>query len=157
MLEVKTDTKGQKKVVALSHIPKGSSLLTFTGEVIDYTETLKLGNKESFALQIAKDYYIYLNPPCRFFNHSCEPNCGLSPARELRALKDISKGEELRYDYSTTMLEHHWTMKCNCGAKTCRKVVRDFTTLPKTLQEKYIELGIVQDFIVQEIKDKSML
>jgi SET domain-containing protein len=141
-----------RKVHATQAIEKGTEICKFTGELIDYKKTLELGNKESFALQIEKDVYIFLDEPFRYFNHSCEPNCGLTPELKLITLKDIDKNEELRYDYSTTMLEHHWTMKCECKKPNCRKIITDFDKLPKVTQKKYIDLNIVQDFIIRELK-----
>ena len=41
-------------------------------------------------------------------------------------------------------------MECECGAKNCRKKVRDFKCLDKEIQEKYIALGIVPEYIVDK-------
>lgn len=148
MIEVREHNK-EKMVSATELIVAGTEIILFTGKPITFKKTLELGDKESFALQIEKDLYIYLDKPARYFNHSCEPNCGLKPDLKLVSLVDINKNEELRWDYSTTMLEHNWTMKCECGKPTCRKVVGDFDKLPKALQQNYISLGIVQEFIVR--------
>ncbi len=149
------EIRSQKRVCATEAISAGTELCTFTGKMIDYRATLELGSEESFALQIEKDLYLYLDEPSRYFNHSCEPNCGLTPDLKFITLRNIEKNEELRWDYSTTMLEHHWVMHCNCKRPSCRKVVGDFDKLPKGIQEKYIDLNIVQDFIVKEIKSKK--
>ncbi|MBA3664590.1 MAG: SET domain-containing protein [Bacteroidetes bacterium] len=146
------EQNGERKVNALSTIEKGTELCTFTGKPIDFKETLKLGNKESFAFQVDKDLYIYLDEPYRYFNHSCEPNCGITSELKMVTLKPIEKNEELRWDYSTSMLEHHWTMKCNCKKENCRKIVGDFTTLPEKLQEHYLKAGVVQKFIMNFLK-----
>lgn len=153
MFEVK-ESRGEHAVFATEAIPAGIVLLKFTGRPIDYDQTLALGNKESFALQVEKDLYIYLDEPARYFNHSCEPNCGVQSDLNLITLKDIQKNEELRWDYSTTMLEHHWTMKCACHKESCRKVVADFDRLPKALQQEYIRKGIVQEFIIRLLVNK---
>jgi hypothetical protein len=64
----------------------------------------------------------------RFINHSCEPNC--EPVIDSRrifieAIRTISPGEELTYDYNLTrddddnaQTEKGFT--CHCGASTCR-------------------------------------
>lgn len=62
------------------------------------------------------------------------------------AIKDIEKGEEITWDYSTTMDEDIWEMDCNCGSKKCRKRIRDFKYLPKEIKERYVKLGIVPDY-----------
>lgn len=48
------------------------------------------------------------------------------------------------------MSEKNWTMKCYCNAPNCRGEIKDFDTLPSELQRYYLDLGIVQNFIVQE-------
>jgi hypothetical protein len=145
------EQNGQKKVHSAQDIPAGAELCLFSGEIIDFNTTLTLGEYESFAMQIDMDRYIFLDPPARYFNHSCEPNCGVRPDFRLIALRNIMAEEELRWDYSTTMMEKHWTMKCKCNASSCRETITDFDTLPKSLQKKYISMNIVQDYIIREI------
>lgn len=150
MIRIDNTDKG-KAIRSTRKIPKGTVISIFTGKPIDYKETLELDEKESFALQQGSDSYLLLDEPYCYYNHSCEPNCGLNMQLELFALTDIADGTELRYDYSTTMLERHWTMPCSCGAPSCRKIIKDFDTLPAELQERYIRLGIVQRFILDVI------
>jgi hypothetical protein len=140
-----------KKVVALRALPAGSQIIKFTGRKMNFEETKKQDDKESFALQTGIDDYVFLNPPCCYFNHSCEPNCGLTPELNLITLRPVAEGEELAYDYSTTMLERSWTMPCDCGKPKCRRVVRDFDQIPAELQKYYIEKHVVQDYILQRI------
>jgi hypothetical protein len=85
-----------------------------------------------------------------FTNHSCQPNCGLraGPTGFLMvALRDIATGEELSYDYSTHQEHPQEDMICRCGAPNCRGVVRSFSTLPKALRRRYLDLGVVAAFI----------
>lgn len=151
MIEIREGKNG-KMVCTTEPIVKGAIICRFQGKPVDYLQTLELGNQESFALQIGSNAYLLLEPPYRYFNHACEPNCGLTPELELISLKNIDKDDELRYDYSTTMLERHWAMKCACGSPSCRKQIADFDTLPKATQDTYLRLGIVQDFIVKRIR-----
>ncbi len=67
----------------------------------------------------------------------------------LIALRPIEAGEEIRFDYSTTMSDDHWTMECRCGEPICRRVVLDFHHLPPIAQNRYLQLGVVQRFIVR--------
>jgi len=61
-----------------------------------------------------------------FINHSCEPNCE-AKAKEISgkgriiiyALRKISRGEELTYDYKFEKEEEK--IPCSCGSKHCRK------------------------------------
>jgi SET domain-containing protein len=86
-----------------------------------------------------------------FVNHSCDPNAGLIIEKDgvrLVAIRDIRVGEEIMWDYSTTMDEDDWEMECHCKSPLCRKRIRDFKHLDAAIQRKYISLGIVPKFIV---------
>ena len=132
-------------------LPKNSGLFKITGRPITFEQTLKLGSKECYSLQIGIDKYIIPHYPFCFSNHSCNPNCGITRNMEFVTLRNILKGEELYGDYSTSMLERHWEMICECGAKDCRHIIRDFDLLPFNLQEKYIDLKIVLPFITKAL------
>lgn len=87
-----------------------------------------------------------------FTNHSCEPNCGLrvdTSGFDMIALRDIAAGEELTYDYSTHQEHPEEDMACRCGTPSCRGVIRSFSTLPASLRNRYLELGIVASFIAE--------
>jgi hypothetical protein len=100
-------------------------------------------------LQTGPRTYIMLEPPAVFANHSCDPNAGIVANRKLVAIRPILPGEEICYDYSTTMDEDYWTMPCRCGRQNCRSLVTDFRLLPPPLREHYLAQGIVQRFIAR--------
>lgn len=88
-------------------------------------------------------------------NHSCDPNSGLKFTTSgilLVAIKDIEVGEEIAWDYSTTMLENDWKMRCDCRTTKCRKIIGDFMLLDSKTQRKYLELGIVPGYIQDFVK-----
>ena len=58
-----------------------------------------------------------------YLSHSCEGNCGLDEQGDVVALRDIPKEEELSYDYALIESNPNFSMKCNCGSKTCRRLV----------------------------------
>jgi hypothetical protein len=132
----------------------GDRILKFTGPVLTHEQVLALGDAQAYALQVGPDQYIDTAPPGRYTNHSCVPNAGIISDRVLIAIKPIASGEEIRFDYSTTMSENHWTLECRCGEPECRRVIRDFHLLPPALQERYVERGIVQAFILHEWKQR---
>jgi uncharacterized protein len=135
-------------VFARRDLAMGETILQLSGPIIDFAETKRRGPRECMAVQVGPDRYIDTQPPGVFVNHSCEPNAGILRDCELAALQAIRRGEEVRFDYSTTMEEQSFTMMCCCGAPSCRKVVRDFSTLARDLQQHYIRLGAVMSFIV---------
>lgn len=100
-------------------------------------------------LQIGRIHYLDLDKPYIYFNHSCEPNAGIRNTATLFALKKIKKGEEITFDYSTTVDE---AFLCKCGSKKCRGVVADFFAIPQKLQQFYVRRGAVPKFIEKKYK-----
>lgn len=153
MITIGTSNFG-KGLFATSDISAGTVVIPIKGKKLKFRQTTILGNKESYPLQTDVDEYV-LSDPFAFCNHSCEPNCGLNADLELYALRDIKKGEELYWDYSTSMLERHWEMPCHCGSVKCRKLIRDFDKLPQEIQFRYLNMGIVLPYIVRYINEKT--
>lgn len=142
------NSKFGQGVFAKQDIKIEEKILVFTGDIIDFDQAvLKAPPYEGDALQIGKDIYVNLEPPSRFVNHSCEPNAGIKNDIDLVALRDIKAGEEIYFDYSTTMDEDYWNLQCGCSSVNCRKVVKDFKYLPYHIKRKYLDLNIVQKFI----------
>lgn len=137
-------------VFAKVPIEPRETVFYLTGKVIGFDEAVALPH-EAYTIQIGRDRYIDPYSPAKFLNHSCDPNSGFVDEIRLVATRQILPGEEIRFDYSTTMLERSWEMDCRCGAARCRSRVRDFDLLPTALQVRYLQLGIVQNFIVEEI------
>ena len=54
-------------------------------------------------LQVGTNKYLDLAKPFIYINHSCDPNAGIRKKAELFALKSIQKGDEITYDYATTV------------------------------------------------------
>ena len=71
----------------------------------------------------------------------------------LFAAKRIAKDAEIVIDYSTTIGDDDiWTMRCNCGRKSCRNTIRHFGSLPSELQRKYLRVGLVPEYIVRTLE-----
>lgn len=139
-------------VFAVRPFSRGEWILRFSGPEVEFDSTVASGSKGSYPLQIDRSRYVDIVPPGRFINHSCNPNVGLHGPLDLYALRAISAGEEIRFDYSTTMSERFWTMECRCGMPDCRRIVRDFHDLPSVVKHRYLNLGVVSPFIVEEIR-----
>ena len=87
---------------------------------------------------IAKNQWIDPKKPYKFLNHSCEPNTGIKGKVSLAALRHIDEGEEVTIDYATIEGDPRWEMKCACGAKNCRKIVKSIQFLPEAQYKKYL-------------------
>ena len=100
---------------------------------IEISEWFSMGPRLPADIPLAPQHYI---------NHSCDPNAGWSGQLNMVALRHISAGEEIRYDYAMVMHSNaasktFWTMPCKCGAKNCRAIIsEDDWQLPE-LQRKY--------------------
>src|SRR3989344_5622275 len=73
-----------------------------------------------------------------FLNHSCNPNVGVRGEITFVAMRDIKVGEELTIDYAM-IDDDNYRMRCNCGARNCRKVITGKDWKRKDLQSKYGE------------------
>ncbi|XP_011478936.1 histone-lysine N-methyltransferase ASH1L isoform X2 [Oryzias latipes] len=66
----------------------------------------------------------------RFINHSCDPNCEMQKWSVngvyrigLFALKDVSSGTELTYDYNFHSFNTEEQQACKCGSESCRGII----------------------------------
>jgi len=132
-------------------IAAGVQVLQFTGSLLTLKEVRAQGAAAANALQIGIDRYIYLDEPGRLVNHSCSPNAAVVGDTRLLAIHDIAAGQEIRFDYSTTVSDG-WTMPCLCGSSECRGLVVAFQLLPESLRLRYSILGHVQRFILELVE-----
>jgi len=70
-------------------------------------------------------------------NHSCAPNVGMGGNVVLVSMRPIDAGEELAIDYAMFLGHHEFEMPCNCGAPSCRGVIRGDDWRRPELQERY--------------------
>jgi len=109
-------------------------------------------------MQISED--MFLGPSFEmddYINHSCDPNAGVLFKKFgviLIAIKPIKIGDEITWDYSTTIYNDSWQMTCACKTSSCRSIVKEFKELPSEIKNKYISLGIVPDYIKQHYENK---
>lgn len=145
-LDVRESVSG-RGVFAGESIPAGSLIARFTGPFLRYAET----SAATYALQIGPDLYIGGSGGVDdLFNHSCDPNAGVmieGRSAELRAIRDILPGEEIAFDYSTTLDEGDFTMECRCGCPSCRGTIGDGRDLPPEVWQRYLDLGILPGYV----------
>jgi hypothetical protein len=98
----------------------------------------------------------YLDPSGEwgeFANHGCSPNAAIMRERGrlvLRALRAIRAGDEVLHDYSTLLgADDVWTMRCNCGARTCRGRVGRFDRLPAASLRRLLAASAIPNFILR--------
>ncbi len=145
-LVVRSATHG-RGVFTEEPIPAGARIIRFSGPFLRYEQT----SASTYALQIGPDLYIGASGGLDdYVNHSCEPNAGLridGTTVDLHAVRDIEAGEEIFFDYSTTLDEDDFTMSCKCGAPSCRGTIGDGKYLPENVWKKYMGLGIIPEYV----------
>ena len=109
-------------------IPAGTRVIEIAGWVLP-SEKL---TDDLLAMQIGPDLWLCSDgsSPDDRINHSCDPNLGFTHGDPvLYALRDIAPGEEVAWDYSTSLTDPGWFLECACGAPNCRAVVRPWHEL----------------------------
>jgi hypothetical protein len=135
---------------------RGEVVLDIHGPIHSGAELDVIGFRPGYPLQIELDQYMVVVEPFVFCNHCCDPNGGITPDLKLVAVRDIAAGEEVCFDYSSTMLEDNsWTMECGCKTAKCRGKVEDFDRLPAEAQRYLLEHVGVMPFIVRALGLKA--
>ena len=129
-----------KGVFALRPIARGEAIIEYTGEIISWKEALRRhphdanDPQHTFYFHIDEDHVIdalYGGNASRWINHACEPNCEADETDGrvfIKALADLSPGEELFYDYGL-VIDDRLTQKlkkqyeCRCGSAMCRRTM----------------------------------
>lgn len=158
-LVVKDTGRYGKGVYARENIRKGQVIYVLGGKRMTLGELVSkvLSGKERIddPFQIGRRTYIDLDEFSRTFNHSCDPVGGLRKNSELFALRDIKRGEQITYDYSTTVAPTDWDMRCRCGSRKCRHTIGDISSIPKAQLNFYKREGALQRYmrvLLQEIE-----
>jgi len=147
-----SETRFGKGIKAKTNINKGQKILDFKGPIVNRDELPKpYDSSVDYYLQIDIDKFMGPSGEIDdYVNHSCDPNAGVSFSNDsisLIAIKPIQQGEEIFFDYSTTMYNFGWRMRCSCKSNNCRKWIDDFLTIPDQVQERYIKLGIIPEYL----------
>jgi len=145
-----------KGVFALQPIAKGETIIEYIGEIINWDEALRRHphNPEdpnhTFYFHIDENHVIdalHGGNSSRWINHSCDPNCEADEVKGrvfIKALKDISPGDELSYDYGL-IIDQKLTKKlkkeypCWCGAKSCRGTLLSENEKPKKRKHRKVK------------------
>ena len=104
----------------------------------------------TFAIQIGKDDWCFQQGDIHKMNHSCDPNTWWEGYGTLTARRDISCGEEVTFDYSTSEITLSYEMKCNCGSSVCRGIITNQDYLEPDFQHKYA--NHLPEHVVEAIK-----
>lgn len=134
---IKKTKKRGRGVFAKTRILKGEVIAvfdgpTYDGDFEDWTDDLYY-----HAIQYGREKWRDSKGIARLINHSCDPNCGIRSLFKVVAMRDIMPGEEVTWDYEMTEKNPYWRMKCHCGTEICRKVIGDYSRMPRSIRKKY--------------------
>ncbi len=120
---VKNSSIEGKGVFALRDFKKGEVVLHWNiSHTLPKEKVDQMTDEEKKYISFLNDKYVVMQEPEKYVNHSCEPNTTAKNFCDV-AIKDIRKGEEITTNY-TEELPPDTSMKCNCGSKNCRKIIR---------------------------------
>ena len=138
---------------AQEHIIRGETVACFGGWVMTGAMLTDLSHdRQSRSIQIDTDLYLVSAPTPEagdMFNHSCEPNCGLSGSQLLVAMRDIAAGEELTFDYAMCDASDYDEFPCLCASGNCREVVTGADWRSPEIQQRYA--GWFSPYLVRRI------
>jgi SET domain-containing protein len=170
---VRPSALGGQGTFAVEFIPRGAFIRTLTGEVVTEAELdarIRAGTERlDDSIRVGPDAYLDIDEESRVVNHSCEPNAGVRGQADLFALRDIPAGEEITFDYSTTVApwpgaddtpypETEWRMEgCQCGAARCRETIGDVLTIPDDTLRKYQQLGAFPELVALFLSRREVL
>jgi hypothetical protein len=109
-------------------------------------------HRDSHSVQTSWTTHAIMNLPAILINHSCNANVGIQDnevgAFDFFALRDISPGDELVWDYEASEWEIKG-FKCSCGAPNCRRELRGFGVHGDQLLKLYGEQFVARYLLTQ--------
>lgn len=163
-LEIRDTKKYGKGVYLKKDIKKDEMLFVMSGYILDIEDENNLNDFASDKpIEISEYFSISpLNPedmelmPQHYVNHSCSPNAGFKGQIFMVAMRDITKDEEITYDYAMIICSNknsamYFEMKCECGFNKCRKIIDEEGWKLPELQNKYS--GYFQYYLQEKINN----
>lgn len=153
-LEVRnTPEKGGNAVFATQAIAKDELLATWGGRIASREEVLRLSREEQgHTVQVHEELYlapITMDEPADFINHSCDPNAGIDGQICVVAMRSITAGEEITFDYAMADSSPIDEFECSCNSPHCRKKVTGSDWLIQELWQRYD--GYFSSYLQQKI------
>lgn len=160
-VEVHTSTISGNGTFAKEKIKRGEIITTLTGTPVVVNNLSNTGPEFGVStddpLQIGDNLVLILDYASKTINHSCDPNAGVRNQSDLVALRDISPGEEITYDYSTTSgINDTWSMPCGCKSTACRKKIGNILSLPRLTLDKYWHAHALPNYLIRQLENLGL-
>ena len=147
------ETPVGKGVFAARGFEAGDTIALLTGKLIEDPDYDSV-----YCIEMGPELSLEPDPPFRFLNHSCDPNCWLVSQNEdeleefesdddeeqlgLYVRRTIYPGEEITIDYAWAAES---AIECHCGSDQCRGWIVDSGEL-----DRLIESHRKEDWIIVE-------
>ena len=138
-------------------IKKGELIFVLNGvEFIVEDDYSNAGNDEKW-FQIGDKTWLDDKNYGGFLNHSCNPNSAVFNLINLKSLKEIKPGEEIKIDYDAIDwdVSKNYPFVCRCGEKNCRGSIRGYKYLPDIWKRFYKKLGIIPKYLLELEEQQS--
>lgn len=153
MIEVRDSPIHGRGVYALREIPRGTTIIEYTGERISWEEADRREEEKddddthTMLFTVNKKVVIDATrrgSDARFVNHSCWGNCRTYIDDDrvyIESRRKIQPGEELLYDYKLSMDGEKITQKlkkayaCRCGSPRCRGTLLNLPSAKKDAEK----------------------
>jgi hypothetical protein len=112
-------------------IKKDALVVCYGGIIIDLQELRSMDeDRQMYTIQVNDELYLSAVPGVslgigEYLNHSCDPTCGFSSEINLVAIRDLEPGDLITVDYATCNSSFPSDMKCLCGSKKCRGIIKE--------------------------------
>lgn len=121
-VRIERDETGHRRLVTTRPFTTGEEILALDG-VVRSTPT-------RYSIQVGPDRHLDDMGPVDATNHRCDPSAFIDfsdPGRiVLRALRDLSRGDEVTIHYCATEYDMASPFDCHCGADACLGRVRGY-------------------------------
>jgi len=150
---VKPNGKLGLAAFATTNIAAGERIAVFTGERYQSETALGLpAIMRDHAIQTGPKEYVFGHKGLAHrLCHSCDPNCGIRNRTEIFAVRAISAGEELTWDYRCSENSNWVLEKCLCGTERCTGRVGGFDSLPAEMKSEYLSQSMVSEWILSTL------
>lgn len=142
--EIREDNWGGQGIFATDFIQKGEVVwrLDATEKLIAKADALKLSLEQKVYICKYRNKYLLVTDNSQYMNHSCDPSLWWLDDDTLIARRNIEKGDEITYDYSSTEIDadpvYKDTWHCKCGAINCRGKLNARDCLKESFQELHM-------------------
>ena len=127
MVKIVKNHHGQKKLIVNKDLKKGSC-------VVDLAPRAIYKDRDLRTIEITPNIHID-HPLARYSNHHCDPTCYIDKTtKTIRALRDLTAGDEVSFDYLLNESVISSSFYCNCGSKVCKGFIGTEHSKPSYLE-----------------------